>query len=102
MEKVEKNDRLKILSQIAVPIPCNKDLNEMNGTDRSRFCDHCHHSAINLSALTQAEAAESIVRTDLTSLCIRYTTTADGSIQFRNKPQRSGYYATLTTFSAQC
>ena len=92
MKKFGKEDRLKILSQIAVPVPCSEDWNAMHGTDRSRYCDHCCHSVINLSALSKSEAAKTILNSNPGTLCIRYTATPDGSIQFKDQPQSRGFF----------
>lgn len=57
----------------------------MYGDDRVRFCSQCNLNVYNLSALTQEEAEQLILRAE-DRLCVRYYRRRDGTILTRNCP----------------
>lgn len=44
------------LQQIDVPEPCPARWDDMQGDDVSRYCNHCHKSVYDFSAMTRDEA----------------------------------------------
>lgn len=83
---------LHVLSGITIKNPCHESWDDMSGNDQKKFCAHCSHSVVNLSAHTQQDAAEIIYAHRGKRLCIRYTKNVDGTIQF--KQSRSPFYRT--------
>lgn len=61
----------KFLETIEVKTPCTESWDEMQGTDKVRFCSHCAHSVNNLSEITFKEAMK-LVRRSEGRLCVRY------------------------------
>ena len=61
----------KFLETIEVTAPCTESWDEMQGTDKVRFCSHCAHSVNNLSEITFKEAMK-LVRRSEGRLCVRY------------------------------
>lgn len=59
------------LDKIEVKTPCSQGWEEMIGTDKVRFCEHCNLSVNNLSAMTRKEALR-IVRESDGRICVRY------------------------------
>jgi hypothetical protein len=68
-----------ILKQITIPTPCHADWASMTGDDRTRYCQECGKSVVNLSALTEEEAT-SVVEEQGDSLCAQVTRRKDGSV----------------------
>jgi hypothetical protein len=66
------------LPVIEVTEPCAIDWDAMAGDEQKRFCAHCQRFVHNLSAMTEAEAADLLCR-DAGRLCVRYAPAADGS-----------------------
>src|SRR4051812_49007078 len=50
--------------------PCDKDWDELRGTDRVRFCSHCDLSVHDASRMTRREI-EALVRASNGRLCMR-------------------------------
>ena len=67
------------LNQITIPSPCQSDWHSMRGDDRARFCEACGRSVVNLSALTEDEAASVVARAG-DDLCAQVTRRKDGSV----------------------
>jgi hypothetical protein len=67
-----------ILKQITIPTPCPANWDSMTGDDRTRFCQECGKSVVNLSALTEEEAS-SLVAERGHDLCAQVTRRKDGS-----------------------
>lgn len=59
------------IDTVAVKSPCSEDWNEMQGTDKIRFCSHCAKDVNNLSEMTRKQATR-LVRASNGKLCIRY------------------------------
>jgi hypothetical protein len=41
-----------ILKQITIPSPCHANWDSMTGDDRTRFCQECGKSVVNLAAVS--------------------------------------------------
>ncbi len=63
--------------------PCDASWNEMTGDDTRRFCDHCTKHVHNLSEMPRSEATRLI--TSGQNLCVRYSHTPSGRIQFKTR-----------------
>jgi hypothetical protein len=76
--------KLTVLQEFSVPSPCHQDWEKMRGDKKSRFCDHCQHSVVNLSSLTKAQAAK-LLEAQLGSarLCVRFEHTPSGEVIYR-------------------
>ena len=61
----------RFIDSVRVAKPCTESWNEMNGTDKIRFCSHCAKDVKNLSAMTRKEAMR-IVSESNGGICIRY------------------------------
>ena len=59
------------IDTVKVDSPCSEDWNEMQGTDKIRFCSHCAKHVNNLSEMTRKQATR-LVRASNGNLCIRY------------------------------
>lgn len=73
------------LDNIRVASPCPANWNEMNGSDRVRFCGECQLNVYNLSGMTRSEA-EHLISNAEGRLCVRYYKRTDGSIITQNCP----------------
>jgi len=69
----------RILDDVRVASPCSASWEEMTGTDRVRFCQHCQKSVYNLSAMSRDEAA-AFVRQRESRTCIQFYRRADGTM----------------------
>jgi hypothetical protein len=68
-----------ILKQITIPTPCHANWDSMTGDDRTRLCQVCGKSVVNLAALTVTEA-ESLVAEQGEGTCAKVTKRKDGSV----------------------
>lgn len=68
--------------QLPIPEPCSADWEDMSGSSRKRFCDHCSKHVHDLSAMTEAEAGTVL---EQPGVCVRYTVEPSGSIRFRSR-----------------
>lgn len=84
-----KPKSLKVIEEIAVPQPCSQTWESMQGDDRSRFCEQCAHSVMNLSALTKESAAALLEKRGTARMCVRYNTDRTGQILFKPTISRS-------------
>ena len=66
------------LDVLTVSSPCPAKWEEMNGTDRTRFCDHCQQHVHNLSAMPTDEAR--LLCEAAGSLCVRFERRPGGKI----------------------
>ena len=66
------------LKQIRVETPCEADWEGMEGTDQVRFCTGCRKNVYNLSAMTEAEAQQSLERPEGMP-CVRFHHDAAGA-----------------------
>lgn len=64
------------LDTIRVTSPCSQDWEEMRGSDKVRFCEHCAHEVNNFSALTRKQAMR-LVRESEGRICARYVKNPD-------------------------
>jgi hypothetical protein len=63
--------------------PCDRDWDSMPGDERRRHCANCDRDVLNLSALTESEAAGLLAETR-GPVCVRYRSdAASGEIAFR-------------------
>ena len=56
---------------------------DMQGDNRSRFCDHCELHVQNLSAMSQRDIARVLSRSEHEHVCVTYTRRADGTLVTR-------------------
>jgi hypothetical protein len=66
-----------VLSQVGVASPCPARWSEMKGDDRARFCDQCHLTVYNLSAMSASEAVELVTERE-GRVCVRFLRRRDG------------------------
>jgi hypothetical protein len=78
-------DELQVLQEIRIASPCRASWEEMQGDDRSRFCDHCRLHVYNLSAMSPDEAA-ALVHEQEGRLCVRYYARNDGTMLTEDCP----------------
>lgn len=74
------------LDQIRIAAPCSASWDEMEGSDRVRFCQECQLHVYNLSAMTTAEARALVAKTE-GRLCARMYRRADGSVITQDCPR---------------
>jgi hypothetical protein len=65
--------------------PCPADWGRMRGDDRVRFCEQCGLNVYNLSAMSAAEAAGLLARSE-GRLCVRFYRRADGTLLTEDCP----------------
>jgi hypothetical protein len=76
------------IEEVRIENPCDADWEGMHGDARSRFCDSCAKSVHHLSAMTRREA-ESLLEGRASSLCVRYSATHAGEVQFAARTVKS-------------
>jgi hypothetical protein len=59
------------LESIRIASPCTQEWDEMSGSDKTRFCQHCALEVNNLSTLRRKEAMR-LVRQSEGRICVRY------------------------------
>jgi len=67
------------LDQLKIASPCGMDWNEMQGDDRSRFCDSCQKHVYNFAAMTTEEGL-ALIEAKEGKVCGRLTRRYDGTI----------------------
>ena len=83
------------LKQVRVGTPCDADWEGMAGTEKVRFCGGCRKSVYNLSAMTRAEAEQTLARPDGMP-CVRFHHDAIGAPLTREaRPERRRFLALL-------
>jgi hypothetical protein len=88
-----------ILKQITIPTPCHANWDSMTGDDRTRFCQECGKSVVNLSALTETEAA-SLVADQGDDLCAQVTRGKDGVVLTKRHFSGVGWFMITVAFVA--
>jgi hypothetical protein len=78
-------DPTRFLDDIRIASPCRASWDAMTGTDTVRFCGQCRLNVYDLSAMTAAEAAALVARTE-GRLCVRLYRRADGTTITRDCP----------------
>jgi hypothetical protein len=68
-----------MLDQIKIASPCTADWDQMEGTDRVRFCQHCQKNVFNLSEMTRRDA-EALLKETSGNICTRLYRRADGTV----------------------
>lgn len=69
---------------VEIKSPCHESWDAMHGDDARRFCDVCAKHVHNLSAMTKQEAADLLTGHKGQHLCVRYSSSEDGKIKFRD------------------
>jgi hypothetical protein len=64
--------------ELPIPEPCHEDWSTMTGPEKRRFCNACSKHVHDLSAMTAAEAKETL--SDEPDICVRYTVNEDGTL----------------------
>jgi hypothetical protein len=76
---------LDILQKMSIATPCTVPWDDMQGDDRTRFCDQCRKRVFDLSSLTTAEATE--LMADQNNLpCVRLFRRPDGRVMTTDCP----------------
>jgi hypothetical protein len=70
---------LPVLDSITIARPCAVPWDEMQGDDRTRFCNKCNQQFHQLSELTAAEAERLLAEADW-SVCVRLELRRDGKV----------------------
>jgi hypothetical protein len=73
------------LDRLRIATPCPIGWEQMDGSDRVRFCGHCQLNVYNLSALTQEEA-ETLLAASEGKICARLFRRADGTVITKDCP----------------
>jgi hypothetical protein len=73
------NKRDSVLDKIIISNPCKTKWQEMQGTDKVRFCDKCNLNVYNLSEMNKKEAEDLIIKTE-GKICSRFYRREDGTI----------------------
>jgi hypothetical protein len=68
------------LPALRIAEPCTEDWHAMDGDTRSRHCDRCQTSVLDLSRLTTPEARAALADPTAPPPCVRYLHAPDGSI----------------------
>jgi hypothetical protein len=69
--------KLRTLNDLNGASPCPLDWEQLKGNGRTRFCDVCQQSVLNLSALTREDAEHAIA--DPSVGCVRLLRRTDGT-----------------------
>lgn len=80
IERRIRKRNLPLLGQVHVQAPCPERWDEMNGTDRRRFCDLCQKDVHNLSAMTRLEAEAFLEDSTDKDVCVTFYRRRDGKI----------------------
>ena len=75
-----------LLDNVHVASPCNAEWNDMQGTERVRFCGHCAKNVFNISAMPAPEAEQLLRENSEGSLCIRVHRRSDGTVLTEDCP----------------
>jgi len=75
--------RMIPLNQISVAKPCHESWDAMTGDDKKRFCGGCKKNVYNLSAMTEAEAQETL---KIDNPCVRFYRRVDGTVLTQDCP----------------
>lgn len=82
---------------VKIESPCHESWDAMAGAGARRFCGVCEKDVHDLSAMRHDEARALLTGSKQGSLCVRYTSEADGTLRFRDLVPR----ASLTRFIAR-
>jgi hypothetical protein len=74
-----------LLAELRIASPCSASWEEMEGSDRVRFCRHCRKNVYNLSAMSRQDAATLVRRTEGRA-CVRFYRRRDGTLLTDNCP----------------
>jgi len=76
-------------SNLEIASPCHESWEAMEGAGASKFCGVCQKDVHDLSAMAQAEAQALLRERSGESLCVRYSSEADGTLRFRDLVPRA-------------
>jgi hypothetical protein len=74
-----------MLDEIKIASRCSADWEQMEGTDRVRFCSECKKNVFNLSAMTR-RGAEALLKQTNGNICARLYRRADGTVLTEDCP----------------
>ncbi len=74
-----KNNSSSPLDNISVATPCRASWENMQGSDKARFCQTCRKNVYNLSTMSRAEA-EALIQEKEGRLCVRFYQRDDGTV----------------------
>jgi hypothetical protein len=81
----ERKKLPSLLDNISIATPCRADWKNMTGTEQIRFCNQCTKHVYNISAMSEAEVGELILKSESVP-CIKLFRRKDGTIIFDNCP----------------
>src|SRR5262245_62667581 len=70
---------IDLLDSITIPVPCPVSWDEMQGDDRTRFCDRCNQNVHDVSELTRDEAVQLVTGGEHPP-CLRLYRRQDGRV----------------------
>lgn len=73
------------LDQLTIASPCTANWDEMEGDERSRFCNQCQLNVYNLAGMPRKEA-EKLLEDKEGRLCVRYYRREDGTVMTKDCP----------------
>ena len=73
------------LDKVQIAAPCSADWNQMIGDQRKRHCSECRLNVYNLSAMTEREAENFLIKAER-RVCLRIYRRADGTVLTQNCP----------------
>lgn len=73
------------LQQLRIASPCTASWEDMEGDDRSRFCEQCKLNVYNFAEMTQGEIEQLILRKE-GRVCARLFRRRDGTVLVRDCP----------------
>ena len=74
---------------VKIESPCHESWDAMDGAGARRFCGVCAKHVHDLSAMAQDEAQALLAAKASESLCVRYSSEADGTLRFRDLVPRA-------------
>jgi hypothetical protein len=73
------------LDKVQIAAPCSADWDRMIGDERKRHCSECKLNVYNLSAMTQREAENFLIKAE-GRVCLRIYRRSDGTVLTHNCP----------------
>lgn len=74
---------------VRIESPCHESWDAMDGAGARRFCGVCARHVHDLSAMAHDEAQALLAARASESLCVRYSSEADGTLRFRDLVPRA-------------
>src|SRR3954463_596766 len=78
------------LDLIEVQSPCKMDWEKLSGSQRQRYCEHCHLHVYDLTSLNEDEAQALICR-EAGRMCVRFARLPDGRVATADRMAQLNY-----------